>query len=292
MAQCVESILGQSCGDFELLLVDDGSRDNSLAICHDYAAKDARIRVIAKDNGGVSSARNVGLAAATGEWVMFVDSDDRLTSNALESCGPYLGANDIVRFEIVDVYADGSHRRRKLRWACTKKHLLRQIVGHATMVSSCASLYRRSLFVDHNVVFNEEVRYGEDWIVLAQLVFHARRVKLLPRRGYYLYTRSNEHSCTNTISVAGHIEALEAVEFIRREVGGKYESDLRRARCRLAYDFLKSCGYELCARTWVENSHRVPLLSPADVWGASTLRLRRRIRLSKLVCRYIKQLTK
>lgn len=76
--RCVDSILAQTFADFELLLIDDGSKDNSGAICDEYAAKDSRVRVFHKENGGVSSARNMGLDNAKGEWICFVDSDDYL----------------------------------------------------------------------------------------------------------------------------------------------------------------------------------------------------------------------
>ena len=76
LRRCVDSILNQTFTDFELILVDDGSPDNSPAICYEYAVKDSRIKVIHKVNGGVSSARNVGLDVAKGEWICFVDSDD------------------------------------------------------------------------------------------------------------------------------------------------------------------------------------------------------------------------
>ena len=85
LARCIDSILNQSFTDFELLLIDDGSKDNSGSICDAYAEKDSRIRVFHKENGGVSSARNVGLDNAKGEWIYFVDSDDELISGALES---------------------------------------------------------------------------------------------------------------------------------------------------------------------------------------------------------------
>ena len=76
LAECIESIKDQSLTDIEIILVDDGSPDNSGAICDDYARKDDRIRVIHKKNGGLSSARNAGLEVAIGEYIGFVDSDD------------------------------------------------------------------------------------------------------------------------------------------------------------------------------------------------------------------------
>lgn len=81
---CIKSILHQTFTDFELILVDDGSPDNSWKICDEYAEKDTRVKVIHKQNGGVSSARNTGIEAAQGEYICFVDSDDYLESNYLE----------------------------------------------------------------------------------------------------------------------------------------------------------------------------------------------------------------
>lgn len=75
--RCVDSILSQTMTDFELLLIDDGSKDDSGRICDEYAEKDARVRAFHKPNGGVSSARNLGLNNARGNWIAYVDADDR-----------------------------------------------------------------------------------------------------------------------------------------------------------------------------------------------------------------------
>ena len=79
--QCVDSILGQTFSDFEVILVDDGSPDGCPAICDEYAAKDPRVRVVHKKNGGLVSARKAGLAECTGKYVMNVDSDDYIDPN-------------------------------------------------------------------------------------------------------------------------------------------------------------------------------------------------------------------
>lgn len=84
LPRCVESLLGQTCADVEILLVDDGSSDGSGALCDALGAKDGRIRVIHKENGGLSDARNAGLDAAKGDWLLFVDGDDYLVENAVE----------------------------------------------------------------------------------------------------------------------------------------------------------------------------------------------------------------
>ena len=81
--QCVDSVLSQDYKDFEVLLIDDGSKDNSPAICDEYGEKDNRVKVFHKQNGGVSSARNLGLDNAKGDWITFVDSDDYVEPNYL-----------------------------------------------------------------------------------------------------------------------------------------------------------------------------------------------------------------
>lgn len=84
LKQCIDSILSQDFADFELLLIDDGSKDTSGSICDEYAQKDKRIRVFHKENRGVSSARNVGLDNAKGEWIYFSDADDEVDKNGLK----------------------------------------------------------------------------------------------------------------------------------------------------------------------------------------------------------------
>ena len=84
LRRCIDSVLSQTCSELELLLIDDGSTDSSGTICDDYANKDSRVRVFHKENGGVSKARNLGIAKARTEWIMFLDSDDYLIKDAVE----------------------------------------------------------------------------------------------------------------------------------------------------------------------------------------------------------------
>ena len=101
--ECVNSILGQTMSDLELILVDDGSPDNCGAICDEYAIKDSRVRVFHQKNGGVCAGRNKGLSMATGEYVSFVDSDDYLEPDAIE-----LLCNDIITYNFLSMKSGGS----------------------------------------------------------------------------------------------------------------------------------------------------------------------------------------
>ena len=94
--RCIDSVLAQTYTDFELLLIDDGSKDQSGEICDEYAQKDARVRVFHQENGGVSSARNLGLDNAKGEWVTFVDSDDWAKPYYIEHLVASIDGADLV----------------------------------------------------------------------------------------------------------------------------------------------------------------------------------------------------
>ena len=108
LRRCIDSILAQTFTDFELILVDDGSPDNCGAICDEYAARDARVRVIHKENGGVSSARNAGLDAATGEYVAFVDGDDYCEPSFLSRSRAFFETEDYDRlsFNLNRIFPD------------------------------------------------------------------------------------------------------------------------------------------------------------------------------------------
>ena len=100
LEKCLDSILGQTYRDLEIILVDDGSTDNSLAICQRYAEKDLRIKIYHKPNGGVSSARNLGLEKSTGTLISFADPDDSLHAECIERLKRVLDETEIGRAHV------------------------------------------------------------------------------------------------------------------------------------------------------------------------------------------------
>ena len=116
LPKCIDSILAQTFQNWELLLIDDGSPDNSGNICDEYAHKDSRIRVFHKKNGGVSSARNLGLDYAEGDYVMFVDSDDWISNDCLQVCLDEIKKDklDALQFGFISVTDDLENPRVKI----------------------------------------------------------------------------------------------------------------------------------------------------------------------------------
>lgn len=164
--RCVKSILAQTYTDFELVLVDDGSKDNSGKICDEFAAKDCRVKVIHQKNAGVSAARNAGLAMASGEYIGFVDADDYIAPESYEIAMAASADCDIVMWDTVTVWESGKQEADTIPLLAedteiTKREwypeLLLQMAG-----SACRCLYRREIVED--VRFPVGIKFSEDRI--------------------------------------------------------------------------------------------------------------------------------
>lgn len=109
LARCVDSIVNQTYKNLEIILVDDGSPDRCPKMCDDYAEKDSRIKVVHKKNGGLSDARNAGMAVATGEYISFIDSDDYVSDDFFECLLDVMNKenSDIAECSVVKLYEDG-----------------------------------------------------------------------------------------------------------------------------------------------------------------------------------------
>lgn len=182
--RCLCSVLDQTCTSFEVILVDDGSTDGSSAICDRYAEEDSRIVVIHKENGGVSSARNVGIEAAAGDYIMFLDSDDVLSPDALEIlCSRDA---DMVMGGFRKVVSGQTKYVRVPKYDKFYKGL-EQICGFLDdniaakdcymLNSSCFKLYRRQILVEHNLRFDEKLKYGEDKMFVFNFLYHINSVR-------------------------------------------------------------------------------------------------------------------
>ena len=186
LLRCIDSVMAQTYQDFELLLIDDGSKDSSGTICDEYAEKDSRVRVFHKENGGVSSARNVGLDNARGEWITFVDADDWIESDMLELLlrkGEETGA-DIVMGDFLFAYPNRDVPCRLPDWDDCKTTSLNRYI---TSVWTCVwgGIHRRSLYEEHQLQSPQGVTYCEDFHLIVRLCYFARNVVNVHRPFYH-----------------------------------------------------------------------------------------------------------
>ena len=181
LSACLVSCMQQTLKDIEIICVNDGSTDHSLEILKEFQKADRRIRIIDKENGGLSSARNAGIKAARGEWLVFLDSDDLLSENACERvwCESMEGPTDIVIFgartfpgyPAPDPWLTNNLNVPSRRFSGFKPEILFQTNGSIPFVWRQA--FRRNLLLENDLLFDEEVRFGEDAVFQLEVFPHA-----------------------------------------------------------------------------------------------------------------------
>lgn len=215
LPKCVESIRAQSCQDYELLLVDDGSPDRCPALCDAYAAQDpAHIRVIHQPNAGPGAARNRGIDEAEGDYIVFVDSDDYLSPETLEELRRAIGQTG------ADLYHFGAFVERNGRVIGQVREQVP--VGHVTdlrqapryffgTMAPWGKAYRRALFSDNSLRYPPQVRY-EDIRLSVKLLARCERIVSL--EGTYYHYLQREDSAMRNRNADRNAELLTAFDDI------------------------------------------------------------------------------
>lgn len=197
--ECIDSVLRQTYTNFELILVDDGSKDSSKYICEEYARKDSRIKVLEKENGGASSARNLGMAVAEGEYIYFLDSDDWLSEQIFELLVLCSGSEkvDIVFFDAYTVEQETgkvatNNYFHKYKYNPKKGYILmgEMLKNREFRVSPCLLFFKTEFLQKSNIRFEEGIMY-EDMIFAYQVFYQAEKVAYLPEFLYYRRYREN-----------------------------------------------------------------------------------------------------
>lgn len=206
--RCVDSILSQTFEDFELILVDDGSTDSCPQICDEYAAKDSRVIVIHGENQGVSIARNVGLAAASGDYVAFCDGDDSFKETLLERT--YKTAiekrSDIVSYnlerlsekDMLPVKESGDPDIIDLTRENIFDFLYKVVTWQTKGWQACRSIFRRQIIEEHQIIFCDTCgNFAEDLGFTFEYLLYASRIVFL-NEYLYLYYDVRQNSMMNT----------------------------------------------------------------------------------------------
>ena len=210
--QCVDSILTQSFTDFELLLVDDGSKDSTGRICDDYAAKDVRVRVIHKQNGGLVSARKAGIAEAKGEYVAYVDGDDWIAPEMFDNLcaaarkedadiviSDFMIARESSQEPLTQNMTGGCYDKKAMREQIYSRMLCNgEYFSFGFQPSLCSKLFRRSLLLPGQFKVKENIKLGEDAACFYPTILDAEKVVYL-KGGYYYFYRMRETSISHAI---------------------------------------------------------------------------------------------
>lgn len=205
LRKSIDSVLAQSFADFELLLVNDGSKDGSGSICDGYAALDARVKVFHKSNGGVSSARQKGLSEAVGDFVIHIDPDDWVEADMFERMYQVSEDADMIMCDLMRE----SESTGKTEILLQKPTSLGRETVLAEMLdtlsgSCCNKLVRRSLFEQYGVSFPVGMNFSEDLYVVVSLLMNDIRVKYVPGAFYHYVQDINPASLVRTYSLKAY----------------------------------------------------------------------------------------
>lgn len=196
--RCVDSLLNQNCSDAEMILINDGSTDSSGEICRQYCDRYEQIRYIEKKNGGVSSARNAGLAAAVGKYILFVDSDDYVTEDYFSGIDAAIASYDCDLIQFSQYYTDGktvnehilpqfctADRSKLITWlseSMCRKHINKP----------SDKVYKRDVIERYQMQFLPGLSVGEDRTFNVEYALHSRSICVIDKPLYYISLENDQ----------------------------------------------------------------------------------------------------
>lgn len=198
LPECIESILGQTFTDFELIIIDDHSTDSSPAICSRYAAKDSRVSIHVNPGKGVASARNFGITQARGQYVVFVDSDDYVDPDYLADLlrQPLPEGMGMVSQSLYCEHPTYTHMLFDYRKDITATENIGEIIGPENLLTNgcpVSKLFNRELILSKGIVFPEDLSYHEDHVFVLDYITHCDFIVLSSRHPYH-YVCRDAHS--------------------------------------------------------------------------------------------------
>ena len=222
--KCVNSLTQQTLKDIEIICVNDGSTDNTIKILQELAEHDNRIKIIDKQNEGVSIARNTGIQAASGNYIMFVDGDDYLELNACEILyKKAIEMNvDIVTFQFTYKWTNKSVKYKKFKnspyYYEIKDHSylfldkLKEIYKSINPGICWDKLYDKNFIISNKIFFPEELTHNEDTVFILKVLLHNPKIFITD---YYLYNhwKSNINSLTHIDKYSYLLKILEAINY-------------------------------------------------------------------------------
>lgn len=230
--ECLESVCKQTIKDIEIVLINDGSTDDSEEKCINWKKRDARIKVFTQNNSGVSVARNRGIMESNSELITFIDADDKISSNYCEKLLEQMTENTemvvlgMARFfenAITPIY----HRLNAGKY-CSEQ-LKKIVIDDGTMSgftfqSSCATLYRKSNIVDNNIHFNENIKFNEDGLFNVEYVFTCKNEIYINFDDIIYFYRWNGASSSNSVDLVSvaFFDTLEKINKVLKLMGKKY----------------------------------------------------------------------
>lgn len=307
LEECVDSILAQEFTDFECILVDDGSKDESGAMCDVYQQKDSRIRVIHKQNGGLVSARKAGIEEARGTFIGYVDADDfihpkmyadmcekaQMEKADIVSCNIMLYWSDNKMQSVQGCIWNGLYEGEEL-----KKNIYPYMLYSGKYYefgvnpSLCNKIIRKDILYSHQMKVDEQIKIGEDAVCSYFCLLDAEKVWVL--QDAYYYYRMNENSMTHKKDVTRVEKTLLELEFFWKRIKEFHAEVLKEQFCyytaymltNIIYDNLRLKEYKM-RKVEIYEEYEAMCNSEA---GQLLLQHQKELKLPQQICKYIRHM--
>lgn len=204
LERCIKSIISQTYTNIEIILVNDGSNDLSLSICKELETNDNRIIIIDIPNAGVSNARNTGLQASKGDYIQFLDSDDYMLENYIETLYNNMSANNsdmvVCSIKVLDNnlnelgYRDAENHVFKLNEP--NKDVLFNFFDRFLVFGPVNKLFKKSILSKNNIIYDTSISYGEDLLLNLEYLKHCKKISFT-NKVYWPYIQDNTNSLSN-----------------------------------------------------------------------------------------------
>ena len=225
LQRCLDSIFSQEFDDFEVIVINDGSSDGTSVLLDGYTSKHSNLHILSQNNQGMATARNRGLDAAQGDYILFVDSDDELMPHALSNLAPQINGEDIIGFgssiyneetqTITHFPLHITHYTLHTGWDYFNRHRLEATPVHFVCVWQ--RTYRRAFLEKNNLRFVDGLRRAEDDLFTTMVMLHARSIKTIADTLYIYHVRKGSITRTNDLKLdadSWHVQQILADTFI------------------------------------------------------------------------------
>lgn len=246
LARCVDSLLKQEHRNIDIILVDDGSPDNSGVLCDDYATRDKRIRVIHQANAGPGAARNAGLATAAGDFICFVDADDYVAPGYISHFVRGMGDEVDLVFQGICEIHDGVETRKIPQPKLYSRHELCEAIADINKQSMfgyvCNKCYRRSIIEQHHLRFRTDINLSEDRLFALEYMLHIRKMQITDGCCYFYEMQNtgltNKVRPYHELKAAADANLHAALRLLEQSPSERFFRDTRRMYVMCAVGFL------------------------------------------------------
>lgn len=219
LRRCLDSVLNQSFKDWEAILVDDGSKDGSGIICDEYVAMDNRFHVLHKENGGVCTARNLGLDVSCGKWIEFLDADDWIDLDTFEKLASCMSLEhcDSLYFDFIHHYEDRDERYHTPESDSKLGLLNKFILGEWTI--SVNIVAKKNLYEENRIRYDSSLSFNEDYNVAMKVLVCSNVIRKVPG-AFYHYDMTNANSAMHGLTSQryyseGLISQVDVIEYFK-----------------------------------------------------------------------------